>query len=84
MIKRIIEKFFGWETILITSDMEEYARVRGKLIDSGIRSKTKISGNSFTDRKHSAIAFSSVNRSSYEIFVKKEDVYKANQVINQR
>lgn len=81
MIRKVLESFFGWKTILITNNMEEYAHVRGKLIDNGIKSKTKINGNRFKNRNIPAVAFSSVYRSSYEIFVKKEDEHKAYEVI---
>lgn len=83
MIKKIMEILFGWKQVLITNDMEEYARVRGKLIDNGIKSKTKIIGNSSIDRNSApmSIGLHNHNRKRYELFVKKEEVHKAYEVI---
>jgi hypothetical protein len=36
---------FWWETIYITSNLQEFATIRGRLLDSGIRTKTKTGGS---------------------------------------
>ncbi|MCG8484481.1 MAG: hypothetical protein MJA31_14315 [Clostridia bacterium] len=90
MITKILETILGWKTISITSNIEEYARVRGRLIDNGIKSKTKIIGNGFKGRNPEGISMAAAigtrnhNRENYEISVKKEDVHRAYQAIQQK
>lgn len=78
--------FFAWETIYMTNNLEEFASIRGRLLDNGIKTKTKIDGNSLGDRGRGRgmprMSTGSNMVNNYEILVKKEDVHKANQVIH--
>ncbi|EGW39458.1 hypothetical protein [Desulfosporosinus sp. OT] len=81
MIKRILSILFGWETVYLTSNIDEYARIRGRLIDNGVKTKIKITNNSSSSVGRSMMAISSNIGENYEIFVRKEDVHKATQII---
>ena len=74
--------FFGWETIYMTSNLQEFATMRGRLLDNGIKTKTRTDNNSFGGTGQSRIAIGSSIRTNYEILVKKEDVHKANHAIH--
>lgn len=78
MFKRILSLFFGWESVYLTKNMDEYARIRGRLMDNGMKTKIKISNNDSSGIGHSMMPISS----NYEIFVRKEDVHKACQIIH--
>ncbi len=82
MLKDFMGKLFSlgrWETIYFTQNLEEYARVKGKLADNNIMVKTKVTNNSTgfsrADRYGSA-------KDSYEILVKENEIYKANEIIH--
>ena len=76
MFKRFLSVFFGWETIYLTSNIDEYARIRGRLMDNGVKTKIKITNNDFRGSSMMRIS------SNYEISVRKENVHKANQIIH--
>jgi len=78
VFKKIIGMFFGWETVYLTSNLDEYIRIRGNLMDNGVSTKTKTNDNTF---RQSDMLMGSNTNNSYEILVRKEDVYKANEII---
>lgn len=82
MLKKIMDFIFGWETVYFTSNLQEYASVRGRLIEHGIKTKTKTDGNSLNGRGHSGTSFGSNFGRNYEILVRKEDADKANEAIH--
>lgn len=82
MLKDLIGRLFSWrkwETIYFAQNLEEYARVKGKLADNNIVSKTKVTNNS-TGFSHTG-RYGSV-KDSYEILVKENEIYKANEIIH--
>lgn len=64
-----------WESVYTTTDVEQYARLKGRLSDNGIRTKTKFlnSGGGYGGGYgHSSI---------YDILVKAADLHRARQLI---
>lgn len=84
MLKKILVMFFGWETIYITSNLQKFATIRGRLLDSGIRTKTKTGGSGAMGRGrgHSGMPVQSHSSTTYEILVRKEDLHKATEAIH--
>ena len=78
MFKRVLSYFFGWETVYLTNNLDKYAGIRGRLMDNGVKAKTKITNNSSGGIGNSVMP----NSTNYEIFVRKEDVHRANQIIH--
>lgn len=69
-----------WEELLTTQDVEKYMAIVGKLQGAGIKYKTTSGGEEFNPRKNT---FNSrIPPVSYTIWVLKDEVYKANKLIN--
>ncbi|AET67765.1 hypothetical protein Desor_2161 [Desulfosporosinus orientis DSM 765] len=79
MFKKILSFFWGWETVCLTRSMEEYARIRGRLINNGVKTKIKVTNNS-SNGIGSAMPIST----NYEILVRKEEAHRANEIIHSR
>jgi hypothetical protein len=77
-LKRFI-KLNKWETVFFTQDLEQYTKVKGILIDKNIVVKTKIINNSggLTRSERSGYI-----KNCYEILVKQESVYQANNALH--
>lgn len=73
-----IIKYFEWETVFFTQSIEEYASAKGKLNDKNIMVKTKIINNS---SGFSRSGRSGDIKNSYEIMVKSEAVFLANEIL---
>jgi flagellar biosynthesis/type III secretory pathway M-ring protein FliF/YscJ len=69
-----------WEELLTTQDVEKYMAIAGKLQGAGINYKTTSGGEEFNPRKNTLN--SQIPPISYTIWVLKDDVYKANKIIN--
>lgn len=84
MLKKIMGIFFSWETIYITCNLQEFGTIRGRLLDSGIRTKTKTGGSGAMGRgiNHSGMPVQSHSTTTYEILVRKEDLHKASEAIH--
>ncbi|MEG3071696.1 MAG: hypothetical protein HQP61_03880 [Peptococcaceae bacterium] len=84
MLKRFLGMFFSWETVYITSNLQNFATIRGRLLDSGIRMKTKASGGGAVGRGsyHSGMPVQSHSSTTYEILVSKEDLHRATEAIH--
>jgi hypothetical protein len=78
LIIRIV-KYYEWETVFFAQDLEQYARTKGKLLNNNIVVKTKIINNS---GGFSRSGRSGNIKNSYEIMVKPEFVYRANEIIH--
>ncbi|MCT4562794.1 MAG: hypothetical protein N4A68_00490 [Maledivibacter sp.] len=75
MIKEIIELFLGekWKSVYTTQDVEEYAKIKGKLMNENIKVKTRMNNRYTSSRRR---------QTTYNILVKSEEVYKANNIIH--
>ena len=84
MLEKIMGMFFGWETIYMTSNLQEFSSIRGRLLDSGIKMKIKTGGSVLMGRGRgrSGIPIESYSPTTYEILVRKEDVHKATEAIH--
>lgn len=84
MLEKIMGIFFGWKTIYMTSNLEEFAAIRGRLLDNAIKTKTKTGGSGLMGRGrgHSGIPRKSYSSTPYEILVRKEDLPKATAAIH--
>lgn len=96
IMRKVMDNMFGtifsgllsigqWETVYFTEKSEDFYAVQYKLRDGNIRFKTKITDNNARgryDRANSVIG-GRVNN-YYEIFVKKDDIGKANEIIHHR
>ncbi|WZL73136.1 hypothetical protein QBE52_19160 [Clostridiaceae bacterium 35-E11] len=83
MFKKIYKAFLKnqWEMVFSTQDVEEYAKIKGMLMNNNIEARTKI-----INRNVSSIELiSDINRrrsSTYNILVKVEEVDTANHIIH--
>lgn len=84
MLEKILGMFFGWETIYITRNLQKYATIRGRLLDNGIRTKTKTGGSGAEGRgrDHSGMPLQSHSSTTYEILVRRKDLHKATELIH--
>jgi flagellar biosynthesis/type III secretory pathway M-ring protein FliF/YscJ len=69
-----------WEELFTTQDVEKYMAIVGKLQDAGIKYKTTSGGEEFNPRKNTLK--SQIPPVSYTVWVLKDEVYKANKVLN--
>jgi len=69
-----------WEELLTTQEVEKYMSIAGKLQGAGIKYKTTSGGEEFISRNNTLN--SRIAPISYTILVSKDDVYKANKIVN--
>ncbi|HBX22341.1 MAG TPA: hypothetical protein DEF34_01715 [Desulfotomaculum sp.] len=74
MLKKIFDYFFGWELTYSTQSVEDYARFIGKLMDAGIKYRSNLVNQGDSHRGGLG------QFTTYEVLVKKEDMYKLNEV----
>ena len=79
MFNKLSNAIFKWEWVYYTYNVEEYTRIREKLITNGIKIKTKILNNKDT-RKEVENGFQ--DSSNYLIRVQNKNVNRANEIIN--
>ncbi|WHH58216.1 hypothetical protein [Petroclostridium sp. X23] len=65
----------------MTQDIEKYSKVRGKLIENNIAARTKFINQKVSDWGGTGYRQSARMLTKYEVLVKKEDFYKAQQII---
>ncbi|MDF2612993.1 MAG: hypothetical protein K0S71_779 [Clostridia bacterium] len=70
----MIKNFFKclrpkWEEVLFTQDIDYYLKLKARLLEKGIQHRTKIHSRSY-----------GMNRDTYTILVKAEEIYKARQM----
>lgn len=69
--------FKKWETVFFSTNADDYYCIKGKLINAGIKHKSKVENSS----QNSMSCSQSIN---YEISVMGKDLDKANSIINCR
>lgn len=75
--------FKKWETIFFSTNSNEYYCAKGKLVNEGIKHKSKVdSGNNTWGRNISGRSFTQM--ATYEILVMEEDIEKANAIIRSK
>ncbi|MFA6807958.1 MAG: hypothetical protein WCR27_03075 [Eubacteriales bacterium] len=79
MFNKLSNAIFKWEWVYYTYNVEEYTRIREKLITNGIKIKTKILNYKDT-RKEVENGFQ--DSSNYLIRVQNKNVNRANEIIN--
>lgn len=67
----------SWETVFFTHKVEDYSRIKGILNDHGVPSKTK-ANTSYGSSQMDGFG------TTYDLLVKKKDLYKAQQAIHKR
>ncbi len=75
--------FKKWKTVFFSSNADDYYAVKGKLINSGIKHKSKVESCS-SGGGHASISMPFAQSRTYEIFVMEQDMDAANAVINCR
>ncbi|MDK2933940.1 MAG: hypothetical protein PWP27_1750 [Clostridiales bacterium] len=85
MFKRFFLKLFTrekWEAVYITQDVEQYARIRGKLMDNNITVRTKFFNHNAGYVEARGYYGRTQDMTTYEILVKEADINKANQIVH--
>ncbi len=88
MLKKLIDMLLPWgkwETVFVTQDQVKYFVMKEKLLSHRIEIKTKIiNNNGRAGSGRSVVASFGFIPDTYEILVRKEDVYKANHSMQHR
>lgn len=72
-----------WETVYFTQNIEEYAQMKNKLLNHNIEVKTRTTISNLRGKGgHWELGQLGAAKNSYEVLVKVEDVYKANDIIH--
>ena len=78
MIKKLLKNLLRtkWEIVYSTQNVDEYAKVKGKLLNNKIKAKTEMFSSGGGQGGGYGFA------TTYHILVRSEDIYKANEVIH--
>ncbi|MTI82002.1 MAG: hypothetical protein FH758_14225 [Firmicutes bacterium] len=81
MFNSILNYLLGWESVYTTQKVEDYARIKGKLNNNGIKTRTKMDT---PGRAHNRGMHFGSSITTYDILVKKVDIHKANEAIHRK
>lgn len=75
--------FKKWETVFFSTNANDYYVIKGKLLNAGIKHKSRVGGNS-RNRGHAGMDIPFSQPMNHEILVAEKDIDRANAIINDR